>query len=208
MQNFLDAIRGRQRAQLPVRARLPRFDRVPHGGGKLSPAAHRALGRGHAKRSSKAPAPWISSTRRNRFNCAKRCASSPKPRSRRTSWSGTRRRPFPLEVIRKLGQLGYMGAIFPEELRRRGPGLHRVLHHHRRAVARGWLGGHHRGRAHLAVHQPHLQDGQRRAAAALSFPSWPPANGWAAGRSPSPKPAPTPPARAPRAVLRGRHAGC
>jgi alkylation response protein AidB-like acyl-CoA dehydrogenase len=37
---------------------------------------------------------------------------------------------FPLEVVRKLGQLGYMGAIFPEELRRRRPRLHRVLHHY------------------------------------------------------------------------------
>ena len=74
---------------------------------------------------------------------------------------------FPLEVIRKLGKLGYMGAIFPEELGGAGTGLHRVLHHHRRALARGWLGGHHRGRPHVALLEPHFQDGQRRAAEAL-----------------------------------------
>ena len=37
---------------------------------------------------------------------------------------------FPLEVDQKLGKLGYMGSIFPEELGGSGPGVHRVLHHH------------------------------------------------------------------------------
>jgi alkylation response protein AidB-like acyl-CoA dehydrogenase len=45
---------------------------------------------------------------------------------------------FPAEVIRKLGQLGYMGAIFPEEYG--GAGL-------------GW---HHRRRPHFALFEPHL----------------------------------------------------
>ena len=70
------------------------------------------------------------------FNCARPSASSPKPRSRPTSWSGTRRRSSRSKSIKKLGELGYMGAIFPEDRRRRAR-LHRVLHHHRRALARG-----------------------------------------------------------------------
>ena len=62
---------------------------------------------------------------------------------------------FPMEAIQKLGKLGYMGAIFPVDLGRR-TGLHRVRHHHRRTIARGWLGGHYRGRAHFPVRQPHI----------------------------------------------------
>lgn len=36
---------------------------------------------------------------------------------------------FPLEVIKKAGELGLMGAIFPEDLGS-GAWLHRILDHH------------------------------------------------------------------------------
>ena len=57
-----------------------------------------------------------------------------------------------------------MGSIFPEELGGAGLGYIEYVHHHRGTVARGWLGRHHRRRPHFALLQPHLQDGQRRAA--------------------------------------------
>ena len=52
-----------QRAELPVRTGLPRVDRLPHGGGELSPAAHGALGsrRGRDRLSS------VSATTANGF---------------------------------------------------------------------------------------------------------------------------------------------
>ena len=42
-------------------------------------------------------------------------ASSPKRRSRRTPPSGTGPAPFPIDTVRKLGELGAMGVAFPEE---------------------------------------------------------------------------------------------
>jgi len=73
---------------------------------------------------------------------------------------------FPAEVIKKLGQLGYMGAIFPEEFGGAGLGyieysiiieeLSRVDGSVGIIVA-----------AHLAVLKPHLQDRQRGPAPAL-----------------------------------------
>ncbi len=46
---------------------------------------------------------------------------------------------FPLEIVKQLGRLGLMGAIFPARARRRGHGLHRIRARHRRALARRWL---------------------------------------------------------------------
>ena len=66
------------------------------------------------------------------------------------------------------GQAGIHGGDLPRGARRRRHGLHRLLHHHRRALARGWLGGDHRGRPHLALLQPYFQGRRRRAAPALS----------------------------------------
>ncbi len=45
MINFMDSMRNRDYAQLPVRSRLPHCDRLPHGRRELPPSAHHALGR-------------------------------------------------------------------------------------------------------------------------------------------------------------------
>ena len=44
MQNFIDSSAIEQAAELPVRDRLPRLHRLPHGRGELPAAAHRPLG--------------------------------------------------------------------------------------------------------------------------------------------------------------------
>ncbi len=72
---------------------------------------------------------------------------------------------FPLEVVRKLGKLGYMGAIFPEELGGAGLGyVEYAIIIEELSRVDGSVG------IIVAAHtslcsQPHLQDGQRRAAA-------------------------------------------
>ncbi len=63
---------------------------------------------------------------------------------------------FPLEVIKKAGQLGFLGAIFPGGTRRIGTRLYRVFDHYRGTLAHRSLGGLDRGRAQFAVHQSHL----------------------------------------------------
>ena len=89
---------------------------------------------------------------------------------------------FPLEVIRKLGQLGYMGAIFPEEYGGAGLGYieYSIIIEELSRVD-GSVGII-RGRPHFALLQPHLQDGHRGAAPPLSAASWLRASGSAAGR--------------------------
>ncbi len=168
MQNFFDCIRGGEAAQLPVRNRLPHLHRLPHGGGKLPPATHRALGPGQGRdrlSTIEAHVDFEYTPEQIQLRKAVREFAEAEIAPHVMEWDEAQT--FPLEVVRKLGKLGYMGAIFPEELGGGGTGLHRILHHHRRALARGWLGGHHRGRPHLALLQSHLQDGQRRAARAL-----------------------------------------
>ena len=59
---------------------------------------------------------WSLNSRRSRSSSARLSASSPSRRSARTSWNGTKTEIFPLEAIKKAGQLGLLGAIFPEEL--------------------------------------------------------------------------------------------
>ena len=66
------------------------------------------------------------------------------------------------------GQARLHGVDLPRGIGRRGARIRRVLHHHRGAFARGWLGRNHRRRAHFAVLQPYFQDGERRAEEALS----------------------------------------
>ena len=94
---------------------------------------------------------------------------------------------FPLEVIRKLGKLGYMGAIFPEELGGAGMGyieysiiieeLSRVDGSVGIIVA-----------AHTSLCSNHIfKMGTRRAAEALPSQAGYRASGSAAGRSPSPR---------------------
>ena len=43
---------------------------------------------------------------------------------------------FPIELQPKLAELGLLGVLFPGRVRRRGNGLRRIRHHHRRALAR------------------------------------------------------------------------
>ena len=71
---------------------------------------------------------------------------------------------FPLDVVKKAGELGFLGAIFPEELGGVGARLHRVLDHHRRALAHRSLGRPDRRGAQFAVHQSHFCRRQRGAA--------------------------------------------
>ena len=156
MQNFFDAIRA-ARSSPTARSNSASAFRSPAAWRwRATGSGARCVGTRRRKRSSKGGCSWISSTRRNRSSCAKRSASLPKRRSRPTSWSGTRTQIFPLEVIRKLGELGYLGADLPGRTGRRRAGLHRLLDHHRRAVARRSLGGHDRRGAHFAVHESHL----------------------------------------------------
>ena len=59
---------------------------------------------------------WSLNSRRSRSSSAKQFASLPSRRSARTSWNGTKREIFPLDAIKQAGQLGLLGAIFPEDL--------------------------------------------------------------------------------------------
>ena len=61
------------------------------------------------------PRPWISSTRRNRLQLRKAVRRVRRGGDRaRTSWSGTRRRLSRSKSVSKLGELGYLGSIFPK----------------------------------------------------------------------------------------------
>ena len=137
MQNFLDCIRSGKETELPVRTRLPRVDRLPHGGGELSPGPHDALGSRRRKRSSELQSQWISNTRRNRSSFARPFASSREAEITPHVMEWDEAQTFPLEVVKKLGELGVLGAIFPEELGGAGLGYVEYSHHHRRTGARG-----------------------------------------------------------------------
>ncbi len=102
------------RAELPVRARLPRGHRLPHGGGELSPAAHRALGRGQGRDRLSSPVDFEYTPEQIQLRKAVREFAEAEIAPHVMEWDEAQT--FPLEVIRKLGKLGYMGAIFPEEL--------------------------------------------------------------------------------------------
>ncbi len=93
--------------------------------------------------------------------------SSRRPKSRPHVMEWDEAQTFPLDVIRKLGGLGYMGSIFPEELGGAGLGYieYSIIIEELSRVDR--FGGHHRGGAQFAVLEPHLQGGQRRAATAV-----------------------------------------
>ena len=64
-------------------------------------------------------------------------------------------------------QAGTHGLHLSRRVRRLRPRLHRIRARHRGALARRWLGRHHRRRPHLALLQPHLSRRQRRAEAPL-----------------------------------------
>jgi alkylation response protein AidB-like acyl-CoA dehydrogenase len=57
---------------------------------------------------------------------------------------------FPMEIMPKLAEMGLLGVIFPEELG--GAGLGYIEY----AIARGWVGGHHRSGAQFVVQQSHF----------------------------------------------------
>ncbi len=75
---------------------------------------------------------------------------------------------FPAEIIPKLGEMGLLGVIFPEEYGGAGLGYIEYVHRHRRTVARGWLRRNHRRRAQFALQQSHLQIRHRSAEAKIS----------------------------------------
>ena len=103
---------------------------------------------------------------------------------------------FPLELYKELGKLGLMGTIFPTEYGGAGMGYVEYVIAVEELSARRWLRRHHRGRAHLAVHQPHLSGRQRGAEAEIPSQARQRASAWAPGRSPSPARVPMPVARA------------
>ena len=74
---------------------------------------------------------------------------------------------FPLDLIRTLGQLGYMGCTFPEDLG--GAGLDYVSYCLVvEELARvDPIGGAHRGRAYVSVREPSLSFRERRTTAPL-----------------------------------------
>ena len=51
---------------------------------------------------------------------------------------------FPLAVVKKLGNMGLLGVIFPAGVRRRGPGLCGLRAGHRRTLRRGRIHWPHR----------------------------------------------------------------
>ena len=107
--------RSGQAAELPVRPRLPRGHRLPHGGGELPAAAHRALGRRQRRdRLRVAAVDFEYTPEQIQLRKAVREFAEAEIAPHVMEWD--EEQTFPLEVIRKLGKLGYMGAIFPEEL--------------------------------------------------------------------------------------------
>ena len=72
---------------------------------------------------------------------------------------------FPIDVLKKLGELGFLGVLVPDRIWRRRPWLHGIRHDCRRAFASRWLDRHFRCGSQFAVHRAHFQSGnedQRR----------------------------------------------
>ena len=74
-----------------------------------------------------------------------------------------REKPFPYEIVAKLGGLGLMGIPFPQEYGGGGADTLSYVLGGGRAGADRLLGLHHDGRAHLAGDDADLPLGQRRA---------------------------------------------
>ncbi len=60
--------------------------------------------------------PWISDSPKNTSSFVKPFERSPKPKCCPTLWKWDESQHFPVEIFRKLGDLGVLGAVFPEEL--------------------------------------------------------------------------------------------
>ena len=60
-------------------------------------------------------APWTSDSPTSTSSCGARSASSPRARSGRTSWRGTRRSTSRSELVPRLADLGLMGIQIPED---------------------------------------------------------------------------------------------
>ncbi len=113
MQNFIDYIRGTS-PRSPARSTSDSASPSPAAWPWTAIARDaRCTGTRQRKRSSEA---WISSTHPSRSSCASRCGNSPMAEIAPHVMEWDEAQTFPLEVIRKLGKLGYMGSIFPEEL--------------------------------------------------------------------------------------------
>ena len=70
---------------------------------------------------------------------------------------------FPAGHDQGTRQAGPDGRDLSRRIRRLRHGLCGVRYGHRGAVARGWIGRHYRGRAHVAMHEPYLSCRQRSA---------------------------------------------
>ncbi len=104
---------------------------------------------------------------------------------------------FPMDAIKKLGEMGLLGVIIPAGVWRRRPGLRGLRAGHRRALGRGRVARAHRGGAQFAGHKSYFSRRQRSAEEESIFRGWRAASGWRHGRSPSPAPARMPATRAP-----------
>ncbi len=139
------------------------------------------------------PMPWalIPLTEEQRDNPDSSLATSRWPRSRRTAPRGTATRTSSRRSSPKMGELGFLGMMIPEAVRRAG-----ARHAHLSAGARGdrrrrCVGGRDDERAQLAAHAdaPALGLGATRRSGTCD--RWRAARCWARSRFPSPTPAPT-----------------
>ncbi len=110
---------------------------------------------------------------------------------------------FPSELIPKLAELGLLGVIFPEAIRRRGAGLSRICDRHRGIVARRRLGGTDSWRRTIRFAPTTSTNSAARRSGRNTWCRWRAAKNWVAGRLPSRNRAPMPAERAPRARFDG-----
>src|SRR5262249_23515125 len=92
--------------------RLPNFGGVPHGGGELPAAAHDAVGRGEGRDRLNVDFEYTQDQLHLRRAVREFAEAEIAPHVMEWDEAQT----FPLDVIKKLGKLGYLGAIFPESL--------------------------------------------------------------------------------------------
>ncbi|SPF49140.1 hypothetical protein SBA4_4020001 [Candidatus Sulfopaludibacter sp. SbA4] len=204
MQNFLDAIRDSG-----TQPNCP-FDI----GFRVSIACRMAVESYRQQRTMHWDAPhelieqWTSSTRRNRSSSASRFANSPKRKSGRTSWSGTKARSSPWRSSASSASWATWAPSFPRSWAAPAWDTSSIPSSSRsfRAWMARWALSWRPTRRSAPITFTRWAATSSAAAtcpsAAATCPSSRPASGSAAGRSPSPKPAPTPPAPAPRPFCR------
>ena len=135
------AIRSGKRAELPVRRRLPRLHRLPHGRGELPPEAHRALGPGERRdrlEPQHTPMDFEYTPEQLQLRKAVREFAEAEIAPHVMEWDEAQT--FPARSRPQARQARLHGRHLPGGSGRRRARLHRVLHHHRGTLARGWLG--------------------------------------------------------------------